>query len=136
LSAGLGVMGTLHRRDGTTTCMPERQHLNGFRCDAIVQVVVDAAEVNTPDARETCIARERANAWLVANEHKGALDLVRDGRGSRNSIKLPPIRCFVDFRGGAASDADRKHFGQVRLRSAETRVSPATRSPRCACSIA
>ena len=116
--------------------MPERQNFDGLRCDSVVEMVVDAAKVNTPDARQSCIARKRTNARLVANEHKGPLDLVSDSSGSCNSIELPPICGFVDFRGGAASDADRKHLSQARLRSPETRVSPATASPRCASSIA
>jgi hypothetical protein len=116
--------------------MPERQNFDGLRRVAVVKVVMDAAEVDAPDAREFCIARKRTNAWLVANEHKGALDLVSDGSASCSPIEFPPIRGFVDFRGGAASDADRKHLSQARLRSPETRVSPATTSPRCASSIA
>jgi hypothetical protein len=81
-----------------------------FRRDAVVEMVVDAAEVNTPDTRESCVAGKRANARLAPNKRKSPLDLVSDGSRSCNSIELPPIRGFVDFRGSATSDADREQF--------------------------
>lgn len=71
LTAGLGVMGTLNRRNGATTCVPERKDLDGIRHDAVVEMAMDAAEVNTPDARESCVARKRTNARLAPNERKG-----------------------------------------------------------------
>ena len=129
-------MGTLDGWKRATTCVPERKNLNGVRHDAVVEMVVDAAEVNTPDARESCVARKSANARLAPNQRKGPLDLVSDGSRSCNSIELPPIRGLVDFRGSAASDADRKQLTQARLRSRVRRLSPETASPRCASSIA
>ena len=110
MSDGLGVMGTLDRRNRATTCVPERQDFDSFRRDAVVEIVVDPAEVNSPDTRESCVARKRANARLAPNECKRPLDLVGDGSRGCNSIELPPIRGFVDFRGSATSDADRKQL--------------------------
>ncbi len=129
-------MGTLDGRNRATTCVPERKDFDGFRRYAVVEMVVDAAEVNTPDTRQSCVAGERANARLAPNQCKGPLDLVSDGSRSCNSIEVPPIRCFVDFRGSAASDADRRQLTQARLRSRVRRFSPETASPRCASSIA
>jgi hypothetical protein len=97
---------------------------------------MDATKVNTPDTRESWVARNCSNTRLVSNERKGPLDLVSDRSGSCNSIQLPPIRGFVDFRGCAASDADRQQLTQARLRRRERRVSPETTSPRRVSSIA
>jgi hypothetical protein len=74
------------------------------------QSYLDAAEVNTPDTRESCVSGKRANPRLAPNKRKSPLDLVSDGSRSCNSIELPPIRRFVDFRGSATSNADRKQF--------------------------
>ena len=136
LTAGLGVMGTLDGRYRATTCVPKRKNLDGVRHDSVVEMVVDAAEVNTPDAVESCIARKRTNARLAPNERKGPLDLVSDGSRSCSSIELPPNRGSIDLRGSAASDADLKQLTQARLRSRVRRFSPETASPRCASSIA
>jgi len=100
-------MGTLNRRNRATTCVPERKDLDGIRHDAVVEMVVDAAEMNTPDARESRVARKRTNTQLAPDERKGPLDLVSDGSRSRNSIELPPNRGFVNLRGSAARDTDR-----------------------------
>ena len=91
---------------------------------------MDATKVNTPDTRESWVARNCSNTRLVSNERKGPLDLVSDRSGSCNSIQLPPIR------GCAASDANRQQLTQARLRRRERRVSPETTSPRCVSSIA
>ena len=87
--------------------MPERKDLDGIRRDAVVEMVMDAAEVNAPNARESWVARERANSRLAPDQRKGSLDLVGDGTGSRGPIDLPPYRGFVDLRSSAARDADR-----------------------------
>jgi hypothetical protein len=136
LTAGLGGMNTLDWRNGATTCVPERKDLDGIRHDAVVEMIIDAAEVNAPDARESCVARERTNLRLTPDQRKGLLDLVSDGSGSRSSIDLPPHRGFVDLRSSAARDADRKQLIQARLRSRARRLSPETASPRCTSSIA
>ena len=129
-------MGTLNRRNGAATGVPESKDLDGIRHDTVVEMVVDAAEMNTPDAKESRVARKRTNTRLTPDERKGLLDLVSDGSRRRNSIELPPNRGFVDLRGSAARDTDRKQLTQARLRSRARRLSPETASPRCISSIA
>ena len=123
-------------RNRAPTCVPEGEDLDGIRHDAVVDMVVDAAEVNTADARESRVACKRTDTRLTPDERKGPLDLVSDGSRSRSSIELPPNRGFVDLRGSAASDADRKQLTQARPRSRARRLSPVIASPRCTSSIA
>jgi hypothetical protein len=99
----VGRDGSLDGRHRATACVPERKHFDCFRRDAVVEMIVDAAEVNTPDTRESCVARKRANARLAPNQCKGPLDLVSNGSRSCNSIDFPPIRGFVDFGGSATA---------------------------------
>mgnify|MGYP005609554445 FL=1 len=87
--------------------MPERKDLDGIGHDAVVEMVMDAAEVNASNASESCVARERTNSRLAPDQRKGPLDLVSDGSRSRGSIALPPHLGFVDLRSSAARDADR-----------------------------
>ena len=136
MSDGLGVMDSLDGRNGATTCVPERKDVDRFWRNAVVEMVVDAAEVHAPDARKFGIARKRANARLTSNERKGTLDFLRDGTRSRDSIEFPPCRGFVDFRGSATSDSNCKQLTQARLRRRVRRLSPEIVSPRCAWSIA
>ena len=107
MTAGLGGMNALDGRNGTTTCVPERKDLDGFRRDAVVEMVMNAAEMNASNARKCSIARERTNSRLTPDQRKGTLDLVSDRSRSRGSIDLPPHRGFVDLRRSAAGDADR-----------------------------
>ena len=83
LTAGLGGMNTLDWRNGATTCVPECKDLDGIRHDAVVEMIIDAAEVNAPDARESCVARERTNLRLTPDQRKGSLDLVAPGAAVR-----------------------------------------------------
>jgi hypothetical protein len=62
--------------------MPERKNFDGFRRDAVIEVVMDATKVNTPDTRESWVARNCSNTRLVSNERKGPLDLVSDRSGA------------------------------------------------------
>ena len=87
--------------------MPERKDLDGIRRDPVVEMVMNAAEMNASNARKCGVARERTNSRLAPDQRKGSLDLVSDGARSRGSIDLPPHRGFVDLRDSAARDADR-----------------------------
>ena len=53
LTAGLGGMNALHWGNGATTRVPERKDLDGIRRDAVVEMVMDAAEVNAPNTSES-----------------------------------------------------------------------------------
>ena len=132
----VGRHGHLNRRNSPTTCVPERKDLDGIRHDAVVEMVVHAAEVDAPDAKESRVARNRTNTRLALDERKGPFDLVSNCSGSRSSIELPPKRGFIDLRGSAASDADLKQLTQARLRRRARRLSPEITSPRCTSSIA
>jgi hypothetical protein len=129
-------MDILDGRNGTTACVPERKDVDGFRRDAVVEMVVDTAEVHTPDAWEFGISGESTNTRLASNERKGPLDFLRERSRSCNSIEFPPCLGFVDFRGRATSDSNRKQLTQARLRRRTRRVSPEMVSPCCAWSIA
>ena len=75
MTAGLGAMGTLIRRNRATTCVPEYKDLGCIGHDAVVELAVDAAEVNTPDAREARVARKCADTRLAPNKRKSPLYL-------------------------------------------------------------
>ncbi len=68
LTAGLGGMNTLGWWNGATTCVPERKDLDCIRHDAVLEMVMDAAEVNAPDAGESGVARERTNSRLAPDQ--------------------------------------------------------------------
>ena len=57
-----------HARACAAAGVPERENLDGGRvgADAVVQMVVNSTQMNTPHARKPGVHSSRANAWLHA----------------------------------------------------------------------
>jgi len=73
--------------------------------DSIVQVVVDAAQMNTAYAGEFDVCGGGSDVRMSRNELEGARDRVTKRVGGSWPIHVPPCRSHTDLPGGTAGDA-------------------------------
>ena len=79
--------------------MPEREDLErpAVAARAVVQVVVDAAQVDTPDTCETRVCHPHPDEGLLRQQAKRTSQLVLERGGSCGAVLVPPVRRIADL---------------------------------------
>jgi hypothetical protein len=107
LGERLGViLEKLQRRPGTATRVPKGEHFNLTTADAIVEMVTNPGEMQTPYAFRTGMQQKRTNARLRAQKQESLREVLIEGFGRDVAILVPPPSGPINLRLGAFRDAD------------------------------
>lgn len=72
--------------------MPERKHLDRLRLDAIVEMVVHMAEMQSPHVPEPRVGRHGSDPGLGGNELEGPWQSPRERREEQRVYSHPTMR--------------------------------------------
>ena len=99
--------------------MPDRQHINCVRRDAVVNEVPDASYEQAPDTGEACSSVFGADSGLLSQECKALPYVVSDCAGRRRSVLRPPFCGGSNLLRSARrdSDAERHVYPYLRMLS-------------------
>lgn len=105
--------------------MPERQDLDAFpgNCYSIVDVVVDALEVNSSNAGQGRVGGTGADFGLRGDEHRSTFQLLPDRVGCFEPVESPPTFGLQDLLSRKLAELDYELASHSRPRS-EPRTSP------------
>src|SRR5258708_38535615 len=94
--------------------MPNRQHFDSSRSgsNAIVQMIMDAREMNSPHTGKVHIQGTRADGWLRGNELESEFQVVDECGWCFGPIGRPPLRCVCDCTRRAANYTDQELIAQ------------------------
>ena len=83
--------------------MPYGQDIDGAGglVDAVIYVVVDASEINTPHAFDSKSWHRNAYFRLPFKKVKSSFQFLQDGVGNGRTFHAPPCVRFSDLRCGA-----------------------------------
>jgi hypothetical protein len=83
--------------------MPERQDLHEFGSlpNAIIQVIMDAAQIYPPHACQLAVSRSRSDAWLLSDQGQSSAEFFLQSFRSCGPIGLPPVPGLPNLAGGA-----------------------------------
>ena len=112
------------RRTVTATLMPKREDFDAFRvCDhPVLDVVANAREVKTTNARERNVPGAGAYLGLNGDEQRGAFEFLANGVGRFRSVDAPPRFGGANLCPSEVADVGvKRRPPHSRLRSSESR---------------
>ena len=128
----------LQSRSGASTGVPQGEDLYGLGgfSHSIIEVVVNATEMDTPHAGKLGIRGPGSDLRLSRDEFQRALDLLAKRAGSLRTIGVPPCRRFRDLVRRTADDPNGELASQSSSRNLLSNCSPVITSPRSASAMA
>ena len=129
---------SLNARHRPAPGMPERHDFNALRrrsVHAIVDVVPDSVQKDSPHTSQPRISRKRANEGICRDQIQSVVDVFRERERRLRSILIPPRNRVVDLLVSPASEKDKQPSQRYTLRSLRRTSSAGITSPRSASAI-
>ncbi len=84
--------------------MPERKHVDLLTAYPVVQMIVNARQVDAPHASRLSVQCRGTNSRLRSQKRKSFRQFFVQCAGRKRTILLPPIGGLLDMRFGALGD--------------------------------
>lgn len=84
--------------------MPKSKYVDPLGQNAVVEEVVNAAEMQTANALKSVVRRDGPDPRLGPKKGEGRAQFVVDRTWCQGSVLLPPFGRLLDLTSGTASD--------------------------------
>lgn len=119
----------LRRWTSAAACVPQSEYLYALRSSAVVEMVVNAGQMKSPDIFKASVKRAGTQPRLKRQKRKRAIQFLLDGIRRGGTMQCPPSRHLLYLGSGAMGNSNRKWRGQAGRRRRSRSCSDEMLSP-------